>query len=171
MVVRAEEGAAPTDMTPAPFNARTRVHEYGGGSWTVRDGAVTFSNFADGRLYRQASDVSAPVALTPEPPARDRQWRFADGVIDHRRNRWIGVREDHTAGGEPVNTIVAVDLGGGGDAGRILASGHDFYASPRLSPDGNWLAWLAWDHPNMPWNGPCSTSRRSGPMGRRAIRN
>ena len=152
VVVRAAEGAAPTDMIPAPFNARTRVHEYGGGSWTVRDGAVIFSNFADGRLYRLAPDASVPQPLTPEPPARDRQWRFADGVIDHRHDRWIGVREDHTAGGEPVNTIVAVDLGGG-DAGHVLASGHDFYASPRLSPDGNWLAWLAWDHPNMPWNG------------------
>ena len=152
VVVRAAAGAAPADMIPAPFNARTRVHEYGGGSWTVRDGAVTFSNFADGRLYRLAPDASVPQPLTPEPPARDRQWRFADGVIDHRRDRWIGVREDHTAGGEPVNTIVAVDLGGGA-AGHVLASGHDFYASPRLSPDGNWLAWLAWDHPNMPWNG------------------
>src|SRR6476661_2726956 len=152
VVVRAAEGPAPTDMIPAPFNARTRVHEYGGGSWTVWDGAVIFSNFADGRLYRLAPDASVPQPLTPEPPARDRQWRFADGVIDHRHDRWIGVREDHTAGGEPVNTIVAVDLGGG-DAGHVLASGHDFYASPRLSPDGNWLAWLAWDHPNMPWNG------------------
>ena len=115
VVVRAEDGWAATDITPAPFNARTRVHEYGGGSWTVRDGTVYFSNFADGRLYRQAPDASAPQPLTPAPPARDRQWRFADGVIDHRRNRWIGVREDHTAGGEPVNTIVAVDLDGGGE--------------------------------------------------------
>ena len=164
VVVRAAEGAAPTDMIPAPFNARTRVHEYGGGSWTVWDGAVIFSNFADGRLYRLAPDASVPQPLTPEPPARDRQWRFADGVIDHRRNRWIGVREDHTAGGEPVNTIVAVDLGGGA-AGHVLASGHDFYASPRLSRDGNWLAWLAWDHPNMPWNGTLLYLAAIGPDG------
>ena len=75
-------------------------------------GRIYFSNFADGRLYRQAPDGSAPAPLTPEPPARDRQWRFADGVIDQRRNRWIGVREDHTVGGEPVNAIVAVDLDG-----------------------------------------------------------
>ena len=165
VVVRAAAGAAPADMIPAPFNARTRVHEYGGGAWTVRDATVIFSNFADGRLYRLAPDASVPQPLTPEPPARDRQWRFADGVIDHRRNRWIGVREDHTAGGEPVNTIVAVDLGGGGDAGRMLASGHDFYASPRLSPDGNWLAWLAWDHPNMPWNGTLLYLAAIGPDG------
>ena len=143
VVVRADADGRQADVTPAPFNARTRVHEYGGGSWTVRDGTVYFSSFADGRLYRQAPDASAPQPLTPEPPARDRQWRFADGVIDHGRNRWIGVREDHTAGGEPVNTIVAVDLDGNSEAGRVLARGHDFNASPRLSPDGNRLAWLA----------------------------
>jgi hypothetical protein len=153
VVVRADADGRPTDITPPPYNARTRVHEYGGGSWTVRDGTVYFSNFADGRLYRQVPGASEPQALTPEPPARGRQWHFADGVIDQRRSRWIGVREDHTVDGEPVNAIVAVDLGNGGGPGHVLASGHDFYASPRLSPDGRWLAWLAWDHPNMPWNG------------------
>ena len=153
VVVRADADGRPTDITPPPYNTRTRVHEYGGGSWTVRNGTVYFSNFADGRLYRQEPGASEPQALTPEPPARGRQWRFADGVIDHRRSRWIGVREDHTVDGDPVNAIVAVDLGDGGGSGHVLASGHDFYASPRLSPDGRWLAWLAWDHPNMPWNG------------------
>jgi dipeptidyl aminopeptidase/acylaminoacyl peptidase len=152
VVVRAGADGQPIDVTPPPYNARTRVHEYGGGSCTVHDGAVYFSNFADGRLYGQMPGVSEPRPLTPEPPGRDRQWRYADGVIDRRRSRWIGVREDHTVDGEPVNAIVAVDLGDGGSA-HVLASGHDFYASPRLSPDGRWLAWLAWDHPNMPWNG------------------
>jgi dipeptidyl aminopeptidase/acylaminoacyl peptidase len=154
VVVRGGEDERPTDVTPPPYNARTRVHEYGGGSWTVVDGAVYFSNFADGRLYRLARGASVSQALTPAPPAPGRDWRFADGVIDHRRNCWIGVREDHTVEGEPVNTIVAVALdGGGGEPGRVLASEHDFFSSPRLSPDGNWLVWLAWDHPNMPWNG------------------
>jgi len=153
VVVRAGADGQPTDVTPPPYNARTRVHEYGGGSWTVHNGTVYFSNFPDGRLYRQIPDVSEPRPLTPEPPRRERQWRYADGVIDQRRRRWIGVREDHTVDGEPVNAIVAVDLGDGGGSGHVLASGHDFYASPRLSPDGRWLAWLAWDHPNMPWNG------------------
>jgi hypothetical protein len=92
--------------------------------------------------------------LTPEPGVRERQWRFADGVIDGLRQRWIGVREDHTAGGEPINTIVAVDLHQPGrEPGRVVVGGHDFFASPRLSPDGRSLIWLAWDHPNMPWNG------------------
>ena len=154
VIVCAPASGEPIDITPPPFSARTRVHEYGGGSWTVANGIVIFSNFADGRLYRQTSPSAAPEALTPAPRAPGRDWRFADGLIDARRNRWIGVREDHTVDGEPVNTIVAVDLARpGSEPGRILASGHDFFSSPRLSPDGSRLAWLAWDHPNMPWNG------------------
>src|SRR5262249_49138645 len=121
VVVRADREGRPADAPPPTYNARTRVHEYGGGSWTVRNGTVYFSNFADGRLYRQGPGVSEPQALTPEPPARGRQWRFADGVIDQRRSRWIGVREDHTGDGEPVNAIVALALGGGGGARHLPA--------------------------------------------------
>ena len=153
-VVCAEKDGASFDITPPPYNARTRVHEYGGGAWTVAEGAVFFSNFSDGRLYRQSTADAVPEPVTPAPAAPGRGWRFADGLIDRRRNRWIGVREDHTADGEPVNTIVAVDLARpGSEPGLVLAGGHDFFASPRLSPDANRLAWLAWDHPNMPWNG------------------
>ena len=154
VVVRADwDGGNPTDVTPKPYSARTRVHEYGGGAWAASGGIVYFSNFNDGRLYRQ-SEAAAPEPLTPAPATRERQWRFADGVIDHRRRRWLGVREDHTAAGEPVNAIVAIDLGQiEPEAGRVLAGGHDFFASPRLSPDGSRLMWLAWDHTNMPWNG------------------
>jgi dipeptidyl aminopeptidase/acylaminoacyl peptidase len=153
VIVRAgAAGETPRDLTPAPFNVRTRVHEYGGGAWLVADGAIVFSNFADGRLYRQGD--GAPQPLTPAPPTPARGWRFADGVIDKPRNRWIGVREDHGGDGEAVNTIVAVDLQGAGtEPGRVLARGNDFFSSPRLSPDGSKLLWLAWDHPNMPWNG------------------
>src|SRR5262245_22247087 len=141
VVVRSGVDGDATDLTPTPFNARTRVHEYGGSAWAVHDGTLYFSNFADGRLYRQPPG-DAPQALTPSPPARGRGWRFADGVIDARRNRWIGVREDHTVEGEAVNTIVAVDLSlpnspphageGREEAGHVLTSGHDFFASPRL---------------------------------------
>jgi dipeptidyl aminopeptidase/acylaminoacyl peptidase len=155
VVVRTDwRGGEATDMTPRPYSARTRVHEYGGGAWTVSRGVVYFSNFSDGRLYRQSGAAPDPEPLTPAPPARELQWRFADGVVDHRRRRWIGVREDHTVGGEPVNTIVAVDLDQAQpESGHVLVDGHDFFAAPRLSPDGHWLVWLAWDHPNMPWNG------------------
>ena len=144
----------PTDIVPKPFNVRTRVHEYGGGAWTVALGVLYFSNFADGRLYRIGPGKSEPAPLTPAPPTRDRHWRFADGILDHGRHLWIGVRKDHTEAGQPVNAIVALDLAQSGTAaGHIIAAGHDFVASPRLSPDGRRLAWLAWDHPNMPWNG------------------
>jgi dipeptidyl aminopeptidase/acylaminoacyl peptidase len=155
VVVGAEDSgarAAPRDLTPQPFNVRTRVHEYGGGAWTVCDGTVYFSNFADGRLYRQ--NASTPEPLTPAPPDGGRGWRFADGIIDSARKRWIGVREDHTGGGMPINATVAVDLARpGAEPGRVLIGGHDFFSSPRLSADGTRLMWLAWDLPNMPWNG------------------
>jgi dipeptidyl aminopeptidase/acylaminoacyl peptidase len=155
VVVRANSrGGVGTDVTRKPYNARTRVHEYGGASWTVANGNVYFSNFADGRLYCHRNGTSDPLPLTPEPLAPESQWRFADGVIDGLRQRWIGVREDHTAGGEPINRIVAVDLRQRGRyPGQVLVGGHDFFASPRLSADGRSLIWLAWDHPNMPWNG------------------
>jgi dipeptidyl aminopeptidase/acylaminoacyl peptidase len=146
------EGA--TDIVSEPFNVRTRAHEYGGGAWTIADGVLYFSNFSDSRLYRLGVGASEPTPLTSAPPARDRHWRFADGTIDHRRHRWIGVREDHTGDGHPISTIVAVDLAQpSASPGRILAGGHDFVSSPRLSPDGRSLAWVSWDHPNMPWNG------------------
>src|SRR5438067_5073516 len=154
-IVRADWlGGGITEITPKPYNVRTGVHEYGGGAWTVVDGVVYFSHFADGRLYRQGEGARQPEPLTPAARARERQWRFADGLFDRRRRRWIGVREDHTVGGEPVNTIVAIDLHqADADPGRVLVGGHDFFASPRLSADGRRLIWLAWDHPNMPWNG------------------
>ena len=139
------------DITPSGFNVRTRVHEYGGGAWTVDGGMIYFSNHADNRLYRMDRYGHQPLPLTPEGP-----WRYADGLIDSRHHSWIGVREDHSADGQPVNTIVRIDVSGTSDStgsGTVLASGHDFYSSPRLSPDGRWLAFLAWDHPNMPWMG------------------
>jgi dipeptidyl aminopeptidase/acylaminoacyl peptidase len=132
------------DVTPPGFNVRTRVHEYGGGAAVVHDGVVYFANMADQRLYRQAPGAR-PVPLTPA----DTGHRYADGVIDAPRSRWIGVRESH-AGADVQNTIVDVDLNTGG-VGRVLTSGNDFYAAPRLSPDGTRLAWLTWRHPNMPW--------------------
>ena len=154
VIVRQGPDSTPTDITPVGFNARTRVHEYGGASWLVTAGTYIFSNFADQRLYRQRAGESVPEPLTPVPMSPEHHFRYSDGVLDPERRRWIGVREDHTGEGEPVNAIVSVDLDGSGTApGRVLAGGHDFFCSPRLSPDGTRIAWLAWDHPNMPWNG------------------
>jgi len=155
IVRRAADGAL-VDVTPpitaggTVFNVRTRVHEYGGGAYLVHDGAAYFCNDADQRLYRQ--EVGAePVAVAPDP-ARPRGLRYADGVMDARRARMIWVREDHTGAPEPVNALIEVPLDGSG-LQRILQSGRDFYAAPRASPDGRRLAWLEWNHPNMPWLG------------------
>jgi dipeptidyl aminopeptidase/acylaminoacyl peptidase len=146
VAMRARAGAAPERLTPPGFNVRTRVHEYGGGAYVALDGGIAFSNFADNLVYLQR-DGGEPVAITAH-----REQRHADFEFDARRQRLIAVREDHSGGShEPRNSIVALSLDGG--AGLELASGHDFYAAPRLSPDGTQLAWLTWDHPAMPWNG------------------
>lgn len=148
VIVRRTPDGKTTDVTPPPFNVRTRVHEYGGGSFTVKDGIIYFSNFADQRLYKQKAGTGEPQPLTS---AGDR--RYADAVIDSLRSRIICVCEDHTAGGhEPVNTLVSINLENGEDV-QLLASGSDFYSSPHLSPDHSQLAWLSWNHPNMPWDG------------------
>ena len=153
VIVHSAADGTVTDVTPAPFNVRTRVHEYGGGAFIVVDGVVYFSNFADQRLYQQQPG-DAPHALTPAE-----EFRYADAVMDKRRHRLICVREDHTGGRqEPMNDIVAVDLPTATgsveqDGGQVLVSGSDFYACPRLSPDGSQLCWLSWNHPNMPWDG------------------
>jgi dipeptidyl aminopeptidase/acylaminoacyl peptidase len=148
VIVRRTLDGTVTDMTPPTHNVRTRVHEYGGGSYIVADDIIYFSNYADQRLYRQQPGQE------PEPITPAAELRYADFVIDHRRGRLICIREDHTvAGREAVNTIVTLALGGDEEGGQILVAGNDFYASPRLSPDGSQLAWLTWNHPNMPWDG------------------
>ncbi|HEY3139233.1 MAG TPA: S9 family peptidase [Blastocatellia bacterium] len=147
VIVRRTPDENISDVTPPGFNARTTVHEYGGGAYIAEAGTVYFSDFTDQRLYRQEPG-SAPRAITSTS-----KMRYADGVIDHPRNLIYCVREDHTSGDrDAVNTLVKVNVGGD-KAGEVIVSGNDFYSSPRLSPDGNHLAWLTWNHPNMPWDG------------------
>ena len=146
VIVRRTPDGKITDVTPAPFNVRTRVHEYGGGSFAVAAGVVYFSHFADQRIYCQRLD-SQPEPLTPAANCR-----YADVIVDNQRNRLICVREDHAGEGEAVNTIVSINLDNGEDI-QILTEGNDFYASPSLSPDGSQLCWISWNHPNMPWDG------------------
>jgi len=135
------------DITPPGFNARTRVHEYGGGDYAVHEGNVYFSNFSDQQIYVQRN--GGP----PEPLTAIPNMRYADAIMDEQRQRLICIREDHTVEGrEAVNTLVSIDFAGDNGAGEVLVSGNDFYSSPRLSPDGTRLAWLTWNHPNMPWD-------------------
>jgi len=148
VIVRQSASGKKTDINPPDYNARTRVHEYGGGDYVVHDGAVYFSNFNDQQVYCQRGD-SAPERITRQD---NDQLRYADSVVDVMRNRLIAVREDHRHDNrEAENTIAAISLTG--DAETVLVSGNDFYSSPRISPDGSRLAWLTWNHPNMPWDG------------------
>ena len=164
VVVRADRDHEDTEeVTPEGFDVRTLVHEYGGGDFAVHDGTVFFSRYDDQRVYRQSPDGNPgdPVAITPSP-GTDRGLRYADFELSGDGGRLYCVREDHdaTADGngdrdgsdEPVTTLVRLSADGG-DPPRVVASGHDFYAAPRLSPDGEQLAWLTWDHPGMPWDG------------------
>lgn len=151
VIVRFAPDGRTTDITPRSFNARTTVHEYGGGTYIISDGELYFSNYADQRIYRQA------IGAEPEPFTLAEKLCYADCVIDRRRKRIIAVREDHRTGTrDTVNTIVSINLDGDESralGGEVIISGSDFYSSPRLSPDGNHLAYLRWDHPNMPWDG------------------
>ena len=147
VLVRQRADGEVEDLIAAPWNARTRVHEYGGGAYAVAgDGAVIFSHFPDQRLYRIDGAGGEPEALTEAEGLR-----YADGVVDDARGRWIGVCEDHRGDGEAVARVVSASLSGVSEP-EVLVEGSDFYASPRLSPCGGWLAWVSWEHPNMPWD-------------------
>jgi dipeptidyl aminopeptidase/acylaminoacyl peptidase len=158
VIVRWNERDGATDVTPKSFNARTMAHEYGGGWYAVDDGTVYFVNLADSRVYRQSGDRQ------PEPLTEEGPFRHGDLVVDRAHGRLLCVREDMSpmqnsdgherAEGErppePADQLVAISL----DGGRVdvLASGYDFYSTPRPSADGKTLCWLSWRHPNMPWD-------------------
>jgi dipeptidyl aminopeptidase/acylaminoacyl peptidase len=149
VLVRRSPDGTTTDLLPAPWNVRTRVHEYGGGAWTVSGGTVWFTGYADQRLYRVDPGSADPVAVTPEPeiPAGV---RFADLSADG--DGVLAVRETHTASGlsaEVVHEVVRIAADG---STEVLVSGPDFVSDPRRAPDGVTLAWLQWEHPYMPWD-------------------
>ncbi len=145
VLVASEGEGVNCDVVPAPFNVRTRAHEYGGGAFHVDGGRIWFVNFDDQRIY-YCDEATPPRPLTAAGP-----WRYADMILDGSRGRLVCVREDHSrVGEEPVNALVSVDITSG--AVRVIAEGHDFYASPCMSADAGRLAWIAWDHPDMPWD-------------------
>ncbi|HEX4199593.1 MAG TPA: prolyl oligopeptidase family serine peptidase [Caulobacteraceae bacterium] len=148
MVAMTGDASGVTELTPEGFSVRTRVHEYGGAAYVVVGETLYFSNFTDQRLYAQPIGAQhrgeAPVALTPEG------YRYADAVAAPDGGL-IAVREDHTDPADVKNAVVRLS-GKAGDAGQVLFGASDFVAYPRVSPDGKRLAWMAWDHPNMPWD-------------------
>ena len=145
VIVRQSADGETSDVTPAGFNVRNRVHEYGGGTFTVHDGVVYFTNDSDQRVYAQKPG-EAPTLLTPDDTRR-----YADLEVDQRHNRILSVCEDHSdLDAEPTNTVVSIGIAGGEI--ETIAEGNDFYSSPRVSPNGDRVCWLAWDHPNMPWD-------------------
>lgn len=156
VVQRLQDGTL-QDRSPAGVDVRTRVHEYGGGAYTTDAGTLYFVDFTDGQIYRQ-DHGEEPRRLT-----QTQGMRYADLLVDGPRGRLIAVREDHSGSGQAVATIVGISTADGAE--RVLAKGHDFFASPRLSPDGAQLAWLAWDHPNMPWDGTWLYQAGIGEMG------
>ena len=145
VIVRRRPSGQIEDVTPPEFNVRSRVHEYGGAAYTVDRGTIYFSNFQDQRIYRQQKD-RAPVAIT------DAGSFFADYRADTMRDRLIAVRETHTPGREAKNDIVAIGTPIGVPTVTLI-EGADFYSDPIVSPDSKFLAWLQWNHPNMPWDG------------------
>ncbi len=174
LVSRTGDGP-PLDRLDAPFSARTRVHEYGGGAWWLGADCVYFTNWTDQRLYRLATpsvqgrgegqgqartggdDAGAgPRVITAEPTVAA-GWRYADGQ-EHPDGQWLAcVREDHHGIGvgdksEASNEIIGIPLGDDGEGPAVLVSGPDFVSTPRFSPDGRWLSWVQWDHPDMPWD-------------------
>ncbi len=142
-LVRHSAGGATEPVTSGEFNVRSRVHEYGGGAYAVRDGIVVFSDFADNRLYRVRDGHTTPLT-----PASDH--RYADLRVHPDRDLVLAVREDHSGDGEPVTTVVGLELSGEG-VGTVLCAGADFYSDPELS-DTDELAWTEWNHPAMPWD-------------------
>lgn len=149
-IIRLREDGSREILTPHPLNVRTRVHEYGGAPYLVANGIIYFSNFSDQRVYQHIPGQE------PKPLTGKADLFYTDGINDSARNRLICIREDHRdPHHEPLNTIVCLPLDEAGDIHQttILVSGNDFYASPRLSPNGCQLAWLTWNHPNMPWDG------------------
>jgi dipeptidyl aminopeptidase/acylaminoacyl peptidase len=146
--VDADPAEAPRELTPAPWNLRSRLHGYGGGAYCADGTSVVFTHDGDRQLWcldrpDPGTPLPAPRRLTPplEPGA---ERALADGLLDRRRQRWLGVME-----GQGPDLLVAVSLGGG--APQTLHQAKAFCGSPVLSPSGRHLAWMEWDHPFMPW--------------------
>ena len=147
-IVKSSRNGGPVDMTPPGFSVGSMVNEYGARGFTVAGGTIFFSNAADHRVYRQVSG-GAPVPITPEG-----DFRYGSKVLHPGHDRLVCIRENHSdpEADHPLSEIVSLDTAGRRDP-RVLLTDNDFHSSPCVSPDGARMAWLTWDHPNMPWDG------------------
>ena len=150
---RLDPAGTPVDVLPQPWNARTRVHEYGGGSWlALADGSLIFTEFSDQRLYRLPAGAAEPVPLTPALDCR-----YAEPQLSPDGSEIWCVREAHAEDGKITRDLCAVPLDGSAatapETVRSILGGSNFLAQARVSPDGTRIAWIAWDHPQMPWDG------------------
>ena len=154
LVRRSPDGAL-TELLPEDQNARTAVHEYGGGAWWAHNGVVWFASWRDQRIYRRDPVEARCEPLTPEP-ALPRGDRYADGSLSPDGAWIVCVREHHPPderGAVDVrNEIVRLDAHEPSEP-EVLVTGADFVSNPRFSPDCRQLCWMEWDHPNMPWDG------------------
>ena len=140
------DGTRQHEVLPAPWDVRSRVHEYGGGAYAVHDGTLVFSHAGDDRVHRLDAGATQPQAMTPSGP-----WRYG-GLVLHGEHVFA-VREDHSRDPEPANELVRLDVNGANpQGGVVLATGTDFVSRLAVSPDGRSVAWVAWCHPNMPWD-------------------
>lgn len=144
LVSRSADGAV-RDLLPSDGSVRTRVHEYGGGALAASEHRIVFSSDRDRRLYSMSYTGEDAQSLTPEG-----RFSWADISLSPDDRFLFCVREDHSRDGEPTNEIVRIAL----DGSEItpFVTDRDFVAAPRISPDGRKLAWIAWDHPHMPWD-------------------
>ncbi|XP_057986842.1 uncharacterized protein LOC110640795 isoform X2 [Hevea brasiliensis] len=156
VLVKGEEkaGEEAIDVTPKEFSVRTTAQEYGGGAFTISGDTVIFANYKDQRLYKQSVDSidSTPVPITPD--CGSPVVSYADGVFDSRFNRFVTVMEDRRVSSiNAITTIVAIGLNDASiEEPKVLVSGNDFYAFPRVDLKGERIAWIEWCHPNMPWD-------------------
>lgn len=163
-LVRWTAGADPAAVVPAGADVGTRVHEMGGGAYAVRGGRIVYSERSDGSVWMLDGPSPRPVAAVPG-------CRYAGFAFDAAHERVFAVREDHRdrPATAPENAIVVVSTVAGIDpavnAGTLVAGGTDFVLAPQLSPDGTRLAWIAWDHPAMPWDATRLFAAGIGPGG------
>jgi dipeptidyl aminopeptidase/acylaminoacyl peptidase len=134
------------DLLPTPYSHASRVHEYGGMAYTLSDNTIYFVNASDQRIYQIEIGSDQAIPITEQGP------RFADLAMDNTNNRLIAVCEQHNDNGEPENYLAAISLDKANQEPQRLASGADFYAYPRISPNGQKLCWIEWNHPDMPWD-------------------